>query len=36
MTDTHVTVPSRFLEIGGDRFAYRRWGNAEGVNRPCC
>jgi pimeloyl-ACP methyl ester carboxylesterase len=34
MTDTHVTVPSRFLEIGGDRFAYRRWGNAVGGEPP--
>jgi len=34
MTDTHVTAPSRFLEIGGDRFAYRRWGNAEGGEPP--
>jgi pimeloyl-ACP methyl ester carboxylesterase len=27
MTDTHATTPTRFVEIKGDRFAYRRWGN---------
>ncbi|CAJ0792751.1 2-hydroxy-6-oxo-6-phenylhexa-2,4-dienoate hydrolase [Ralstonia psammae] len=27
MTDTHFTAPTRFVEIEGDRFAYRRWGN---------
>ena len=27
MTDTHVTASTRFVEIDGDRFAYRRWGN---------
>ena len=27
MTDTHLTAPTRFVEIDGDRFAYRRWGN---------
>jgi pimeloyl-ACP methyl ester carboxylesterase len=27
MTDTHLTALTRFVEIDGDRFAYRRWGN---------
>jgi pimeloyl-ACP methyl ester carboxylesterase len=27
MTDTHLTVQTRFVDIDGDRFAYRRWGN---------
>jgi hypothetical protein len=27
MTDTHLTAPTRFVEIDGDRFAYRRWGS---------
>ena len=28
MTDTHFTAPTRFVEIDGDKFAYRRWGNS--------
>ena len=28
MTDTHLTTPTRFIEVDGDQFAYRRWGNA--------
>lgn len=27
MADSHITAPTRFVEIKGDRFAYRRWGN---------
>ncbi|MDC6282732.1 alpha/beta hydrolase [Pandoraea sp. XJJ-1] len=27
MNDTHVTAPTRFVEVDGNRFAYRRWGN---------
>lgn len=27
MTDTHLTAPTRFVEVDGDKFAYRRWGN---------
>lgn len=27
MTDTHLNVPTRFIEADGDKFAYRRWGN---------
>lgn len=28
MTNTHLTVPTQFIDVDGDRFAYRRWGNA--------
>ena len=31
MTDTHLTAPTRFIEVDGARFAYRRWGNPSGV-----
>ena len=31
MTDTHLTAPTRFIEVEGARFAYRRWGNPSGV-----
>src|SRR5512134_1038045 len=31
MSDTHLTAPTRFIEVDGDRFAYRRWGKASGV-----
>lgn len=31
MTDTHVTAPTQFIEVDGDRFAYRRWGKPSGV-----
>lgn len=34
MTDTHITAPTRFVDIDGDRFAYRRWGNAEAGQPP--
>jgi hypothetical protein len=27
MTDTHFTTHTRFVEVNGDKFAYRRWGN---------
>lgn len=27
MSDTHITAPTRFIEVNGDNFAYRRWGN---------
>ncbi len=27
MTNTHLTAPTLFVDIDGDRFAYRRWGN---------
>ncbi|MEW2120944.1 alpha/beta hydrolase [Streptomyces sp. NPDC005474] len=31
MTDTHVTAPTQYIEVDGDRFAYRRWGKPSGV-----
>ncbi len=31
MSDTHITAPTQFVEIGGARFAYRRWGKPSGV-----
>src|SRR5712672_3262038 len=30
-TDTALTVPTRFFEAGGIRFAYRRWGKPGGL-----
>lgn len=27
MRHTHLTAPTQFVEVNGDRFAYRRWGN---------
>ncbi len=33
MTDTHITAPTRFVEVGGEKFAYRRWGNTT-TNQP--
>jgi len=30
-TDTALTVPTRFVEAGGIRFAYRRWGKPDGL-----
>ena len=29
--DTHVTVPTRFVESDGIRFAYRRFGQESGI-----
>ena len=34
MTDTHLTAPTRLIEVDGDRFAYRRWGNAQSGQPP--
>lgn len=34
MTDTHITTPTRFLDIAGTRFAYRRWGNTASSQPP--
>jgi pimeloyl-ACP methyl ester carboxylesterase len=31
MTTTHATAETRFIEVDGARFAYRRWGNPAGV-----
>jgi pimeloyl-ACP methyl ester carboxylesterase len=33
MTETHLTAPTRIIEVEGDRFAYRRWGNS-GSGQP--
>ncbi|MDZ4251021.1 MAG: hypothetical protein U1A72_00410 [Sulfuritalea sp.] len=27
MTDTHLTAPTRLIEVDGDRFTSRRWGS---------
>ena len=27
MTDTHINTPTRFVEVDGEKLAYRRWGN---------
>jgi hypothetical protein len=29
--DTHVTAPTRFVEAGGIRYAYRRFGSESGT-----
>jgi pimeloyl-ACP methyl ester carboxylesterase len=34
MNHTHLTVPTQFVEIDGDKFAYRRWGNASTDQPP--
>jgi len=34
MSDTHLTAPTRFVEVGSDRFAYRRWGNNSSGQPP--
>jgi pimeloyl-ACP methyl ester carboxylesterase len=34
MTDTHLTAPTRYVELDGDRFSYRRFGNADGARPP--
>lgn len=34
MTDTHLTAPTCLIEVDGDRFAYRRWGNAQSGQPP--
>jgi pimeloyl-ACP methyl ester carboxylesterase len=34
MTDTHYTARTQFVEVDGDRYAYRRWGNASTGNPP--
>lgn len=34
MTHTHLTAPTRFLNVGGTQFAYRRWGNAAAAQPP--
>lgn len=34
MTDTHLSTPTCFADVGGTRFAYRRWGNADSAQPP--
>lgn len=34
MTETHLTAPTQFLEVNGERFAYRRWGNRDTEQPP--
>ena len=34
MRDTHLTATTRFIDVDGDRFAYRRWGNAASGQPP--
>lgn len=34
MTSAHSTAPTRFVEIDGANFAYRRWGNTDSVQPP--
>jgi pimeloyl-ACP methyl ester carboxylesterase len=31
VSDKHVTAPTQYIEVDGDRFAYRRWGKPSGV-----
>jgi pimeloyl-ACP methyl ester carboxylesterase len=31
MSADHLTAPTRFIAIDGDRFAYRRWGKPSGI-----
>lgn len=31
MSDTHLNAPTRFIDVDGERFAYRRWGQPSGV-----
>lgn len=33
MSHNHLTAPTRFAEVNGDRFAYRRWGKT-GTDQP--
>lgn len=34
MSDTHLTAPTRYIEVDGDKFAYRRWGNTSSGQPP--
>jgi len=34
MTETHRTAATRFVEVEGERFAYRRWGKAASGQPP--
>ncbi|HGH4624780.1 TPA: alpha/beta fold hydrolase [Enterobacter hormaechei] len=34
MTETHMTATTRYIDVDGDRFAYRRWGNVQSGQPP--
>lgn len=34
MTETHLTTPTRFVDVGGAKIAYRRWGNSKAGQPP--
>nr|WP_314565322.1 alpha/beta hydrolase [uncultured Pseudomonas sp.] len=34
MPDSHTTAPTRYIDVQGDRFAYRRWGNTATAQPP--
>jgi pimeloyl-ACP methyl ester carboxylesterase len=34
MTQNHLTATTQFVEVNGDQFAYRRWGNAATQHPP--
>jgi pimeloyl-ACP methyl ester carboxylesterase len=34
MTESHLTTPTRFVDVDGARFAYRRWGNTASGQPP--
>jgi hypothetical protein len=34
MSNTHLTAATRFVEVDGDKFAYRRWGNTSDGQPP--
>ncbi|WP_428156545.1 alpha/beta fold hydrolase [Brevundimonas sp.] len=34
MSDTHLTAPTRHIDVDGDRFAYRRWGKTDSGQPP--
>ncbi|WP_137009931.1 alpha/beta fold hydrolase [Aquitalea aquatilis] len=34
MTENHLTTPTRFVDVGGAKIAYRRWGNAKAGQPP--
>lgn len=34
MSETHLSAPTRFVEVDGEKFAYRRWGNASSGQPP--
>ena len=34
MSENHLTAPTRLINVGGDNFAYRRWGNPAAGSLP--